>query len=139
MGKCDRVRRLQVPVGSRTLWIRGCVEVVWRLAVTRSGGRGPKEGRVKGADEMTGEVEGTGLERMAHVDPGTLQNYHQDRLGGSAGESRTGASRNGSGREERWREPGVSDCKRETTEPDGLKSQLQGFRRRKESCCVWGC
>ena len=62
-------------------------------------GRGPKGGRVKGVDKMTGEVEGTDLERMAHVDPGTLQNYHQDSLGGSAGESRTGASRNGSGRE----------------------------------------
>lgn len=40
---------------------------------------------------MTGEVEGTGTwKRMAHVDPGTLQNYHQDSLGGNAGESRTG-------------------------------------------------
>lgn len=106
--------------------------------MTRSGGRGPKEGRVKGADKMTGEVEGTDLERMAHVDPGTLQNYHQDRLGGSAGESRTGASRNGSGREERWREPGVSDCKRETTEPDGLKITTAGVSEGERKAVVFG-
>lgn len=85
---------------------------------------------------MAGEVEGTDLERMAHVDPGALQNYHQDSLGGSAGESRTGASRNGSGGKERWRSWGVSDC--EKRQSPWFENHNWGFQT-ESSCCVWGC
>lgn len=62
------------------------------------------------------------------MDPGALQNYHQGRLRGSAGEARTGASRKKWVRKgrERWRKLGVSDCKRETTEPDGLNITTGG-------------
>ena len=37
----------------------------------------------------------------------------------------------GQGGKERWRELGVSDCKRETAEPDGLKITTGGFQMEK--------
>lgn len=84
---------------------------------------------------MTGEVEGTDLERMAHVDPGTLQNYHQDSLGGNAGESRTGLLEMGQGGKERWRELGYLTVR--TAEPDGLKITTGGFQTEKgKSLCL---
>lgn len=42
--KSNRVHQLWVPLDSRSLWIQGFVDVVWRLAKTRSVGRGPKGG-----------------------------------------------------------------------------------------------
>ena len=35
------------------------------------------------------------------------------------------------GGKERWRELGVSDCKKETAEPDGLKITTGGFQTEK--------